>query len=1173
MLRLTNSRLINWYHYVDETIPVRGNTLLCGDNGSGKTTILDAVQLALVGNEKMCEFNRAAQNQMKTSAKRSVVGYVRYQTDEENGSRLSFNRDAGTTGYVMLEFRDPDHPERDFTCGVVLDTKDTSVNKAGFVFPKRGVADVPAVTDDDTVRPSRDFKAIARQMGFKVTDDVGVYQDDLRHRLGRVPEHFHRLIVKALEFKPMATVKDFVLKYLAERKDINSQPLLENIRHYREMDRAASDAEVKIGLLSDICRLGESIQRDRQTLMLYDYLVLRAKVDEHQAVIDQEETALANAMSARERAEEKEKIASEKEEAYRRREQQLRDEINKSPAHRRVQQLKDDLEQVEQAIRDAADKRKSLSEVAAQQLTAMDAITSPQTAVEVRRRRPDLFPESSDYGLREVPERLNDLKQRLREDEYLLGRDLHAWEVRSETVTEQLQMAKARLELEGKALKEEGSALALERKELDQGRLVFPEGARGLIEHLRKNLGGVAPVRVLCELIEVPNERWRDAVEMQLGARRLYVLVDPQDYDRASEMYKRFRRAGNRVWGTGIVDVAKVHRDRRRAQPNSLAEQVESDDPAASAYINYLLGDVICVDDVRDLRKHNRAITDTGETYGGAAMSNADPRNLDRRYIGRAAKQRRLDEIDARLKEITETMTDINDVGNLIGIDLKHFQKARASLRRMEDLSPSVARLPEMKAEAEQIKKHIKGIDLGDKADLDAQLSEAVFLVEEAAKAAKEAAAERGAIGNNIIQIGDRLKDRRTLVAAARAEWRQHFPVDRIDDVVPGAADDPWREFAARYAEERKARSPEGVGEVFAKQQKSFGTKIQNQIEELIKLKADFNAKHYVIVEPLNDGFGEYRAQRIVWEESKLPEYRAEIAKAQAQAVRHMGEDIVCKLHENFAQLRQDVRELNAVLRDLDFGNDKFEFRMDVATSKQAYYDVIMRTAAQPMSSASDPEMALFDGQQRPLDSLTDDLTRLVHDFLRAQDEKVKTDLEEITDYREYFTYDLKITNKVTGKGKSYNFVAGTGSGGEVQSALYIAFLASMYQMYRANTRDRRPQAATVLLDEAFGKNDGKRIAATLRFARSFGLQLILAMPAERMDLLGPLMDTTIFLHKDAATGVPSVVDFSKQFDDDVLLADTLAKLEEEGGSVHVVAEGTEEAATEGDGAVEVAVA
>ncbi|QDE81672.1 SbcC/MukB-like Walker B domain-containing protein [Myxococcus xanthus] len=1146
MLRLTAVRLINWYHYVDEIIPVRGNTLLCGDNGSGKTTILDAVQLALVGDASECEFNRAAQNQTRTTVRRSLAGYVRHQTGEEDGQKLSYSRPLGTTGYIMLEFRDETRPERDFTCGIVIETKETSCPKRGFFLPKKGVSDVPALTPEHTVRPARDFRVVGHQVDVKLCNDVDEYRKELRHRLGRVPEHFHRLIVKALEFRPMATVKDFVIKYLAEPKPINSQPLLENINHYRQMDREAADAEEKIAALTEVCRQGEAIQRDRQLLRQYDYLVLRARLDEQKDLLEQGERESAEAIASQERAAVAEAAATRKRDAFRREEQRLRDEIAKSPAHRQVQQLNQDLTRVRGEIKDAEADRKQLADVANAQHAAMDALAGI-CALEARRRRPDLFDDRATYGLPDAPGRVDDLRARLREASYLQGHDLHAWEVRSETAMEHLHTAKARLFAETTRLKEEGNSLAAERRELDQGRLVYPEGARGVIEHLKRQLKGSTEPRLLCEVIEVPEVRWRDAVEMALGARRLFLLVDPADYDRAAKLYERFRRDGHRVFGTGIIDLDRVRRERRGARPRSLAEQVETHDPDARAYVDFLLGDLICVDDVKYLRQHPRAITDTGATYGSAAMSNADPRALDRRYIGRAAKQRRLDEIDTRLTALADALHALHDIDRTLTTDLTIFKAARTNLRTMDLLVPRVVRLPELRTTAAQLEKAIAAINLGDMAMIDAQLNETVALVFSADQEVHAAIKAREAARVRTIAINESSEVARKKHVTAMDEWRRTFPLERIANVVPGSLDDPWREFEVRYAEERRGRSPEAIGAVYVQKQKEFATRIANSELELVKLKTNFNARHYEINEPLNDGFGEYRAQRTLWEESKLPQYRAEIAKAKALAVRQMGEDIVCRLHENFAQLRQDIRDLNAALRDLSFGNDRFEFKLEVATGKRTYYDVIMRTAAQPMSAESDPELSLFDGQPRPIDSLTNDLVSLVENFLRAHDDSVKTELEEIADYREYFTYDLKITHAVTGNTRSYDFIAGIGSGGEVQSALYIAFLASLYQMYRANTRDRRPLASTVLLDEAFGKNDGKRIAATLKFARTFGLQLILAMPAERMDLLGPQMDTTIFLHKDATTGAPLVLDFTKEFDDDALQAATLAILEAEG--------------------------
>ena len=44
MIRLEAVRLVNWYHFADETLRLGGSCLFLGDNGSGKSTILDALQ-------------------------------------------------------------------------------------------------------------------------------------------------------------------------------------------------------------------------------------------------------------------------------------------------------------------------------------------------------------------------------------------------------------------------------------------------------------------------------------------------------------------------------------------------------------------------------------------------------------------------------------------------------------------------------------------------------------------------------------------------------------------------------------------------------------------------------------------------------------------------------------------------------------------------------------------------------------------------------------------------------------------------------------------------------------------------------------------------------------------------------------------------------------------------
>ncbi|MDR2159920.1 MAG: AAA family ATPase, partial [Treponema sp.] len=44
MITLERIRLVNWHNFSDAVIDIGNRCLLAGDNGSGKSTIIDAIQ-------------------------------------------------------------------------------------------------------------------------------------------------------------------------------------------------------------------------------------------------------------------------------------------------------------------------------------------------------------------------------------------------------------------------------------------------------------------------------------------------------------------------------------------------------------------------------------------------------------------------------------------------------------------------------------------------------------------------------------------------------------------------------------------------------------------------------------------------------------------------------------------------------------------------------------------------------------------------------------------------------------------------------------------------------------------------------------------------------------------------------------------------------------------------
>src|SRR3989442_15863190 len=104
MRRLEAVRLVQWYHFQNDVFPIAGSCLLLGDNGSGKTTVLDAIQVALVADLTAVLLNRAANEK----SRRALYGYGRWKIgpeDESREGRGHFGRGARLP-YEVLEFSD-----------------------------------------------------------------------------------------------------------------------------------------------------------------------------------------------------------------------------------------------------------------------------------------------------------------------------------------------------------------------------------------------------------------------------------------------------------------------------------------------------------------------------------------------------------------------------------------------------------------------------------------------------------------------------------------------------------------------------------------------------------------------------------------------------------------------------------------------------------------------------------------------------------------------------------------------------------------------------------------------------------------------------------------------------------------------------------------------------------
>jgi len=101
----------------------------------------------------------------------------------------------------------------------------------------------------------------------------------MKNRFGRIEDKFFRLIPKALAFRPIDDIKDFVYSYVLDEKEVNIDVLRENVRTYQDLQRTLESVKIRIGKLENINNLHDQavdgLQKDRQ----YEYYLARAEAD------------------------------------------------------------------------------------------------------------------------------------------------------------------------------------------------------------------------------------------------------------------------------------------------------------------------------------------------------------------------------------------------------------------------------------------------------------------------------------------------------------------------------------------------------------------------------------------------------------------------------------------------------------------------------------------------------------------------------------------------------------------------------------------------------------------------------------------------------------------------------------------------------------------------------
>ena len=269
MKKLTKIRLVNWHYFANETIHIKNNTLVTGQNATGKSTIVDAVAFVITAGDQI--FNLAANEK----SKRDLRGYVKCKLGIDNQEYL---RDSDTTGHVSLEFFDEGKQEY-FTVGAVIDVFGEILPPKVLFYHVNGMMDEKLFIDDEKmILTTSQFKKT--KLATKVYLTRREAKLAFRSLFGSINETYFSLIPKALAFKPIPDVKDFIYRYLLEEKILDVDSIKESINSYRDLESTLKIIRKKVQDLEDIKMIYEEIKTNQDQKEFFEFFIKMLEIED-----------------------------------------------------------------------------------------------------------------------------------------------------------------------------------------------------------------------------------------------------------------------------------------------------------------------------------------------------------------------------------------------------------------------------------------------------------------------------------------------------------------------------------------------------------------------------------------------------------------------------------------------------------------------------------------------------------------------------------------------------------------------------------------------------------------------------------------------------------------------------------------------------------------------------
>lgn len=1055
---LTRVQLINWHYFENERISFHGSTLVSGENTAGKSTILDAIQLVLTTNTR--KFNVAANEK----GNRNLKGYVRCKIGNVGEAYLRKN---AVPANVALEFYE-EKGDRYFVIGVhMLSADEESQVVTRWYVEECRLEDLSFMADGHAALAD-EFRVKNKKITY--IDQKNAAQDRFKRRLGNLDDKFFDIIPKSLAFKPMDNVKEFINKFVLSEERVDVASLRENIETLSELEGILAVSRRQQEALERILEKFEEIEEKERGILVNDILLGLANRDAARLEAEELEKSIRLNSQALESNRENVLEAEKQLAALNDQIMAIQIDIRSNDSNRLREQAQNRIDALKRDIEGKKSDRAKLGD----QILHLTNYLSDLAKLECRpvtRREAELLGEAEERG---DGGEYGGKAQTVERLESFAGKELRE-------LQEQGMMLKSEMKQISREIEECQERL----KNLEKRLLPYPEYVRKLKELVEKEFarrGIRSSVYFLSELLEITDSAWCNAIEGYFQTQKFYLVVEPEHYQAALEVYDRNRR---NIHTAGIINTRKLPLG-QDVDPDSLAAVVKSENRYAKAYANYILGRVKRCADIHELEQHAIAMTQECMLYQGYVVRHLNPKDYENPFIGQNAYRVQIGNVKRQIEEKTQKRSGLREQVRLYEAVRESAANVNLEMLKLYLHVPEVLR--ELQEQLVQANAELK------EAESDPTLIELNIKLAEKETEHGEREKEKNALNKETVRLEDMIERQRQAADVKKQEY------DTMREQLERQADEEglaYRDAEEKYRQNRRSKQPKNIAENYAPRRAQLCNERDRLLSGkggLYELQMRFNQEFAVDFVTGLTGISAYREAHHKLKSVEIVRYEEKLMRAKEDCEQIFRSDFLSKMKENIESARNEFRSLNKALDSIYYGDDSYRFKISFDKNKEGLYKMI---TSENNQEGINLWTSAFEAEYR--EEMSD-----LFDKLMTRDDNGQKIVEEYTDYRSYLDYDIEI-HKRDGSVQRFSDIYGEKSGSETQVPYYVAIAASFYQLYRYGNSVR-----IMLLDEAFDKMDDERIQSMMDFFNGLGLQVILATPPAKIEVIGEKVGTVL---------------------------------------------------------------